>query len=72
MPFGFASEISISAPACGRDGGRAEVAARLAEIAALEAANFALRNHVTGLKLHNATVRRLLRRRAAASATSGG
>jgi hypothetical protein len=56
MPDQLASYISISAPIAVREAGND----RMREIEALEADNFELRDQVTRLKLHNATLRRML------------
>jgi hypothetical protein len=63
MPAGLTSPITIRCPAMVDELHFTTDAARLREIEALEAANFALRDQITRLKLHNATLDRMLKQR---------
>jgi hypothetical protein len=63
MPVGLTSQISIRPQTTVDDLRFAADEARKREIEALEAANFALRDHITRLKLHNATLDRMLKQR---------
>ena len=63
MPVGLTSQISIRSQTTVDDLRFAGEAARMREIEALEAANFALRDQITRLKLHNATLDRMLKQR---------
>ena len=60
MPVGLTSQISIRSQTTVDDLRFAEEAARMRQIEALEAANFELRDQITRLKLHNATLGRML------------
>jgi hypothetical protein len=57
------SYISILTPAAMREGEIARDNDRILEIEALEVANFELRNQITRLKVHNATLGRMLMHR---------
>ena len=61
MPVGMTSQISIRSGMTIDEVRFAGDAARMREIEALEAANFELRDHITRLKLHNATLDRMLK-----------
>ena len=60
MPVDLTSQISIWLPTTVDEVSFVGEAARIREIEALEAANFALRDQITRLKLHNATLGRML------------
>jgi hypothetical protein len=72
MPVGLASQISIRSRTTVDDYRFAAEAARIREIEALEAANFALRDQITRLKLHNATLDRMLKGRERSPGGSAG
>ena len=61
MPVGMTSQISIRSSTTVDDFRFAGDAARMREIEALEVANFELRDQITRLKLHNATLDRMLK-----------
>jgi hypothetical protein len=61
MPDHVTSYISIAEPILFREMIETAGADRTREIEVLEAANFELRNEIIGLKLHNATLRQMLK-----------
>jgi len=63
MPVGLSSQISIPTLTTPQDLSSSDDEARMREIEALEAANFALRDQITRVKLHNATLNRMLKHR---------
>jgi hypothetical protein len=63
MPVGLTSQIFIRLRTTVDDFRFAADAARRREIEALEAANFELRDQITRLKVHNATLDRMLKER---------
>jgi ribosomal protein L29 len=63
MPDHLTSYISISEPIIFRELSDTTSTDLTKQIEALEAANFELRNQITGLKLHNTTLRRMLAHR---------
>ena len=65
MPDNLTSHISIPAPIIIKErcAIREQCVDKTGEIEALEADNFELRNHVTRLKIHNATLHRMLKLR---------
>jgi len=63
MPDRVTSYISIAEPIIFRELIEVADTDRTRAIEALEVANFELRNQIIGLKLHNATLYRMLKRR---------
>jgi hypothetical protein len=72
MPVGLTSQISIRLQTTVDDFRFAEESARKREIEALEAANFALRDQITRVKVHNATLGRMLKERERSPGGSAG
>ena len=72
MPVGLTSHISIRSGTTADDLRFPGEAARMRAIEALEAANFALRDQITRVKLHNATLDRMLKERGRPSDGSAG
>jgi hypothetical protein len=63
MPDNLTSYISIPTPIIIKErcAAREKVSDKTGEIEAFEADNFELRNQITRLKIHNATLRRMLK-----------